>query len=216
MGGFVKFLLGLVAIAAVLVLGLLTWGYVDQFQQVKAWSAGAAAQQISAAEAKRLPAKVAGLTKRLETLTPRGLYILIDTAANRLYLKKGDQVVREAVVSCGSGGILREPNGKRSWIFDTPRGQFHVESKLVNPYWVKPDWAFIEEGEPIPKNMEDRIAENELGAFALGFGKGYFIHGTLYTRLLGRNVTHGCVRVGDDDLKAVFESVNLGTRILIY
>jgi L,D-transpeptidase YbiS len=216
MGGFKGFWLGIVAGAAVLVLGLLTWAYLDQFRQVKAWSAGAAAKELSAAETKRLPAKVAGLAKRLDALTPRGLYILIDTAENRLYLKKGDQVVREAVVSCGSGGILKEPNGKRSWIFDTPRGQFHVESKLVNPYWVKPDWAFIEEGEPIPKVFEDRIAEGELGEYALGFGKGYFIHGTLYTRLLGRNVTHGCVRVGDDDLKAVFQSVNIGTRILIY
>jgi len=209
-------LLGLVVIASALVLGLLIWGYLDQFRQVKAWSAGSTTQQVSAAEAKRLPAKVTGLAKRLEALTPRGIYILIDTAANRLYLKKGDQVVREAVVSCGSGGILKEPNGKRSWVFDTPRGQFHVESKLTNPYWVKPDWAFIEEGEPIPKAFEDRIAENELGEYALGFGKGYFIHGTLYTRLLGRNVTHGCVRVGDEDLKAVFQSVSLGTRILIY
>lgn len=216
MGGFKEFLLGLLVVAAALVLGLLTWAYLDQFRQVKAWSAGAAAQDLSDAEAKRLPAKVGGLAKRLEALTPRGLYILIDTAENRLVLKKGGEVVREAVVSCGSGGILKEPNGKRSWVFDTPRGQFHVESKLTNPYWVKPDWAFIEEGEPIPKVFEDRIAEGELGEYALGFGKGYFIHGTLYTRLLGRNVTHGCVRVGDDDLKSVFQSVGLGTRILIY
>ena len=216
MGALKEFLLRLLVVAVILLLGLLTWGYLDQFRKVKAWSAGAAAQKVSAAEAKRLPAKVAGLTKRLKALTPRGIYILIDTAENRLYLKKGDQVVREAVVSCGSGGILKEPNGKRTWVFDTPRGQFHVESKLTNPYWVKPDWAFIEEGEPIPKVFEDRIAEGELGDYALGFGKGYFIHGTLYTRLLGRNVTHGCVRVGDEDLKTVFRSVSLGTRVLIF
>jgi L,D-transpeptidase YbiS len=216
MGALRKLLVELLIVAATLVLGLLTWGYLDQFRQVKAWSTGAAAQEVSEAEAKRLPAKVAGLAKRLEALTPLGIYILIDTAENRLYVKKGDKVVREAVVSCGSGGILKEPNGKRSWVFDTPRGQFHVESKLMNPYWVKPDWAFIEEGEPIPKIFEDRIEEGTLGDYALGFGKGYFIHGTLYTRLLGRNVTHGCVRVGDEDLKTVFQSVGLGTRILIF
>jgi len=215
-GTLKELLLGLLAGAVIVFLALLTWGYIDQFRAVKAWSAGPEAQQVSAAEAKRLPAKVAGLTKRLKALTPRSIYILIDTAENRLYLKKGDEVVREAVVSCGSGGILKEPNGKRSWVFDTPRGQFHVESKLTNPYWVKPDWAFIEEGEPIPKIFEDRIAEGELGDYALGFGKGYFIHGTLYTRLLGRNVTHGCVRVGDEDLKTVFQTVGLGTRILVF
>ncbi len=62
----------------------------------------------------------------------------------------------------------------------------------------------------------DRIEAGMLGDYALGFGKGFFIHGTLYTRLLGRNVTHGCVRVGDDDLKAVFRAVSVGTKIFIY
>ncbi len=55
-----------------------------------------------------------------------------------------------------------------------------------------------------------------LGDYALGFGNGYFIHGTLYTRLLGRNVTHGCIRVGDDDLKVVFNNAQIGTKIYIY
>jgi lipoprotein-anchoring transpeptidase ErfK/SrfK len=55
-----------------------------------------------------------------------------------------------------------------------------------------------------------------LGDYALGFGEGFFIHGTLYTRLLGRSVTHGCVRVGDDDLKAIYEAASIGTKIFIF
>ena len=47
----------------------------------------------------------------------------------------------------------------------------------------KPDWAFIEEGRGDPGNFKDRVEEGSLGDFALGFGNGYFIHGTLYTRL---------------------------------
>ena len=69
--------------------------------------------------------------------------------------------------------------------------------------WVKPDWAFVEEGLAIPKSYTDRIEPGVLGEYALGFGKGFFIHGTLYTRLLGKNVTHGCIRLNDDDLKSV-------------
>ncbi len=147
---------------------------------------------------------------------PFGLYIVVDTAANRLYLKNGAGVMREAVVSCGSGDVLDEPGGTRRWTFDTPRGGFAVQSKLVNPTWIKPDWAFIEEGEKPPSEYNSRIDNDSLGDYALGFGDGYFIHGTLYSRLLGRNVTHGCVRVGDTDLKYLFESVGTGTRIFIY
>ena len=156
------------------------------------------------------------LKKKLDGLAPKGVHIVIDTGANTFYLKKGTEIVRQGLVSTGSGDILPDPSGKRQWIFDTPRGEYAVKSKVVNPYWVKPDWAFIEEGEPIPKNKDDRVVGGELGDYALGFGSGYFLHGTLYTRLLGRNVTHGCVRIGDEDLKFLFKSSLIGTKIYIY
>jgi len=87
---------------------------------------------------------------------------------------------------------------------------------LADPIWIKPDWAFIEEGEKIPKDFDERIDYDSLGEYGLGFGDGYFIHGTLYTRLLGRNVTHGCIRVGDEDLIIVSRAVSIGTKIFIY
>jgi L,D-transpeptidase YbiS len=158
----------------------------------------------------------AALKKKFEKLGPKGVYIVVDTGANRFYLKKGAEIVHQGLVSTGSGDILPDPSGKRQWVFDTPRGEYAVTSKVENPYWVKPDWAFIEEGEPIPKNKVDRVVGGELGDFALGFGNGYFLHGTLYTRLLGRNVTHGCVRIGDEDLKFLFKSASIGTKIYIY
>ncbi len=158
----------------------------------------------------------ATLKKKLKSLQPKGFYIVIDSAENRLYLKKDGVTLKEAVVSTGSGLVLEDPNGQRKWVFDTPKGEFFVKSKIQNPYWVKPDWAFIEENEPIPKRIEDRIEAGVLGDYALGFGQGYFIHGTLYTRLLGRNVTHGCVRVADKDLEEVFKASKIGTRIYIY
>jgi lipoprotein-anchoring transpeptidase ErfK/SrfK len=34
--------------------------------------------------------------------------------------------------------------------------------------------------------------------------------------MLGRSVTHGCIRVGDDDLKAIFSVASIGTKIYIY
>ncbi len=156
------------------------------------------------------------LVNRIKSLSPRGIYIVIDTAENRLNLMNGPNVVKEVVVSCGSGDILQEPGGARKWIFDTPRGEFSVSSKLVNPTWIKPDWAFIEEGERPPQDYNKRIDNDSLGDYALGFGDGYFIHGTLYTRLLGRNVTHGCVRVGDKYLKEIFQTVVMGTKVFIF
>lgn len=157
------------------------------------------------------------LAKKLTQLMPTQPYILVDTARNHLYIKRGDQVMLDALASTGSGTILDKPgDSKDQWIFDTPRGEFTVQSKLTNPVWVKPDWAFIEEGLGVPKSQADRLEPGVLGEYALGFGKGYFIHGTLYPRLLGKNVTHGCIRLNDDDLKSVYRLVKVGTPIMIF
>ena len=166
--------------------------------------------------AKHKKTKNISLEEQLSALSPKGLYIVIDTSGNRIYLKKEGQTLLEAVVSCGSGNVLNDPSGKKTWVFDTPMGEFSVRSKIVNPIWVKPDWAFFEEGEEIPKNPQDRMEVGMMGKYALALGKGYFIHGTLYTRLLGRNVTHGCVRVGDNDLETIYKQTQIGTKVIIF
>jgi len=204
--------LKLVCIAVILAVGC---GYFLGIRDISGWRQKIYAAPGQADLAKSRTANDA-LKKKFEKLGPKGVYIVIDTGANRFYLKKGTEVVRQGIVSTGSGDILPDPSGKRQWVFDTPRGEYTVTSKVENPYWVKPDWAFIEEGEPIPKNKDDRVVGGELGDYALGFGDGYFLHGTLYTRLLGRNVTHGCVRIGDEDLKFLFKSASIGTKIYIY
>lgn len=166
---------------------------------------------------RQLQSRYHSLSKQLAQLMPAQPYILVDTARNHLYIRYRDRVMLDALASTGSGTILDKPGETEGqWIFDTPRGEFFVQSKLTNPVWVKPDWAFIEEGLAVPKNQEDRIEPGVLGEYALGFGKGYFIHGTLYTRLLGKNVTHGCIRLNDDDLKSVYRLAKVGTPILIF
>lgn len=208
----IRFGFGLACITAVLAVG---YGYFLGIRDLSSWR-----ENIPEAPGQADPAKSkaanASLKKKFEALGPKGVYIVVDTGANRFYLKKGAKIVRQGLVSTGSGDILPDPSGKRQWVFDTPRGEYAVKSKIENPYWVKPDWAFIEEGEPIPKNKDDRVVGGELGDYALGFGNGYFLHGTLYTRLLGRNVTHGCVRIGDEDVKFLFKSASIGTKIYIY
>jgi L,D-transpeptidase YbiS len=163
------------------------------------------------------PAKeLARLDKRLAAERPRGVYIVIDAVDNRLRLKKGEEVVLDALCSTGTGAVLKDPGSDRRWVFDSPRGAHRVQVKLVEPVWKKPDWAFIEEGEPVPSDPRERFDHEALGDYGLYFGDGFLIHGTLYQRLLGRSVTHGCVRLGDKDLEAVYRGTPLGTPIFIF
>jgi L,D-transpeptidase ErfK/SrfK len=164
-----------------------------------------------------LQTRYKSLSAQLSRLKPNQPFIVVDTARNHLYVKRRQEVVLDAIASTGSGTILDKPGeGNDQWVFDTPRGEFFVQSKLTDPAWVKPDWAFIEEGQEVPKNPADRVEQGVLGEYALGFGKGYFIHGTLYTRLLGKNVTHGCIRLNDSDLKRVYTFARVGTPIIIF
>jgi L,D-transpeptidase YbiS len=153
----------------------------------------------------------------LSRLAPRGVYVVVDTGRNRLSLRRGDKTLYTAVASTGSGAWLVDPRDPaRGWRFDTPRGVFAITGKHIGPVWIKPDWAFIEEGLALPSTPEERIEAGVLGRYALGFGNGYFIHGTLYTRLLGTNVTHGCIRLGDQDLEHVFKTVQAGATVIVF
>lgn len=207
--------LGGVLVAAVL-LGGTGYGY-ESIALGDRRSSQGSAEVVPAAD-RALVAKQRQLWAKLDRQAPRGRYIVIDQTHNRLYVKDKDQVLIEAVCSAGSGVVLKEAEGGkgRTWVFDTPRGQFRVLSKINNPVWRKPDWAFVEEGQPIPKNPADRLEYGTLGEHALYFGNGYMIHGTLYERLLGRSVSHGCIRLGKVDLKKVFAAAPVGTPIYIY
>ena len=167
-------------------------------------------------EAARLVAERQRLVTALRRSVPRGSYIVIDQTHNRLRLMRGDETVLEAPCSAGSGMVLKEGSGGRVWVFDTPRGRFQVLSKAEKPVWRRPDWAFVEEGEPIPKDPGDRLEYGSLGEYALYFGNGYMIHVTLYERLLGRPVSHGCIRLGKEPLREVFRQAPLGTPVYIY
>ncbi len=175
------------------------------------------ARAASTSSLQPLLARHAALKQKLAQLAPLQHYIVVDTAHNRLYVKRGKETVLTAIASTGSGTILEKPNQPGSqWIFDTPRGGFSIQSRLTNPVWVKPDWAFLEEGIQVPSNPAERVESGILGDYALGFGKGFFIHGTLYTRLLGKNVTHGCIRLNDDDLRTVYKLAKVGTPLMIF
>ncbi len=174
------------------------------------------AQEVKEAELKQRRTRIRDFERRHAALTPRRSYLVIDTPGNRFALMDGTRVQRAGVCSTGSYVMLKS-NDDRQWIFRTPRGRYFIQLKKTNPVWVKPDWAFIEEGLPVPgPGARERYEPNVLGDYAMSIGDGYLIHGTLYQRLLGQPVTHGCIRLGDADLEAIYNSLAVGSPVYIY
>lgn len=156
------------------------------------------------------------LSRKYNNYTPGQSYLVINTTDNQFYLYRNKKIIREGFCSSGSYKMLKTEEG-RSWIFKTPKGKFWIQGKTTHPSWRRPDWSFVEEGSPIPPpNDPSRYEYGVLGDYALALGDGYLIHGTLYKRFLGMPVTHGCVRLNDEDLKAIYDNLSIGSKVYIY
>jgi hypothetical protein len=175
------------------------------------------AELISESETAALKKKAETLRVNAERLTSSaGSFLIINTTDNTFRLYKNRRMIGSGL--CSTGSLIHlEVDSTRSWVFETPRGVLQVRNKIVNPVWRKPDWAFIEEGlQPPPPGHPSRFERGVLGDYALDLGNGYLIHGTLYQRLLGRPVTHGCVRLNDSDLELVYQTLHIGSKVYIY
>ena len=169
----------------------------------------------------QLQEEYAGLLAAWHQGAPPTSYIVIDTHDNRLQVRsRDDDTLRDAVCSTGAGRRFEgpKPGQNQRWRFASPQGRFAVIKKVQDPIWVKPDWQFLEAGEEVPIFAEDprRFQPAVLGEFALHFAEDYMIHGTLYEVNLGRNMTHGCVRLGSEDLRHLYDEAEVGWPIYIY
>jgi lipoprotein-anchoring transpeptidase ErfK/SrfK len=67
-----------------------------------------------------------------------------------------------------------------------------------------------------PINTKQRHFKDILGHYRLELGDGYGIHGTDEPGKLGQSVSHGCVRLGDDDIARLYAMANVGDTVIIY
>ena len=67
-----------------------------------------------------------------------------------------------------------------------------------------------------PLGTRQRRITGELGRFRLNMGDGYLLHGTPHTESIGEPSSHGCIRLGDDDIAWLYENVPVGTRVYTY
>lgn len=158
---------------------------------------------------------ISKLQAKLDKFTPTDAYIVINTTDNHFYLYKGKQLIRDGMCSTGKNEKLVSEQGDNT--FYTPQGVRKVQRKQPDPVWAKPNWAFIEEGLPIPPLGDaSRFESGTLGAYKLEIGNGYMIHGTIYKRFMGLSVTHGCIRLGDEDLEVVYNTMQVGSKVYIF
>jgi L,D-transpeptidase ErfK/SrfK len=93
-------------------------------------------------------------------------------------------------------------------------GEFKVGAKRENPVWHVP--ASIRAEKPELPAVVPAGPDNPLGSRWLTIGStSYGIHGTNVRWSIGREATHGCLRLYEDDIQTLFGRVREGTRLQI-
>jgi lipoprotein-anchoring transpeptidase ErfK/SrfK len=97
--------------------------------------------------------------------------------------------------------------------FDTPAGEYKVESKAANPAWYVPnsEWAGDLAGKVIPGNDPS----NPIKARWMGFYDGAGIHGTADEASIGNAASHGCIRMLIPEVIDLYDRVPLNTPLYI-
>jgi L,D-transpeptidase ErfK/SrfK len=126
--------------------------------------------------------------------------IVINLGDLRLYFFEPGQPVRSAPI-----GIAKEG-------FETPLGETTVVAKREKPTWIPGESARADGYPPMVPPGPD----NPLGEYALYLGwPTYLIHGTNDARGVGRHSSRGCIRLYPWHIEALYQRVELGTRVRV-
>lgn len=100
-------------------------------------------------------------------------------------------------------------------VAELPEGELSVQAKEDHTAWFKPDWMYEHAGQPVPRDSADRKVDDAFGRYAIMLGGGLAIHGTVNKLVPQDAVNHVYAELSDRDLKAVYNGVKVGSRVLI-
>jgi lipoprotein-anchoring transpeptidase ErfK/SrfK len=106
----------------------------------------------------------------------------------------------------GNTRIHLYPIGPGTAATPTPTGYFKIIAKEVNPTWTDPSDA---------SNSVPGGPGNPLGQRWMQLQGNYGIHGTNRPESIGHYVSHGCVRMNEQDVEELYNLVKVGTPVEI-
>lgn len=115
----------------------------------------------------------------------------------------------------GGRQVMTAPVGLGREDWKTPQGTFRVRGKTVNPTWIIPETIrkerFEEDGSK-EYSIAGGTPENPLGKYRLELTlPSYGIHGSNKEWGVGMLVSHGCLRLYNEDIATLFPLIEVGT-----
>jgi lipoprotein-anchoring transpeptidase ErfK/SrfK len=143
---------------------------------------------------------------KLEAKAEPEPYLVLKLGERRVYVKDDDPSTPDESYLVAIG--------QKRW--ETPTGTFRINEMVKDPDWVKFDFNN-------PTKVSGRIPpgpNNPMGLRWISFtsskhGWEVGFHGTAKTSVLGQAVSHGCVRMANEDVVKLFDKVKLGTTVIV-
>jgi lipoprotein-anchoring transpeptidase ErfK/SrfK len=135
----------------------------------------------------------------LESTTEQNIHLLLVLQQRTLYVYRGDVLEASFPVAVG----------KPQW--ETPTGKFKVINKVENPAWENP---FVDDKQVIPPGEQNPLGERWIGFWSDGKDEIGF-HGTYKRDSVGQAISHGCVRLYNEDVRKLYEIVTIGTPVTV-
>ncbi len=105
-----------------------------------------------------------------------------------------------ALTVIGNDIVRRNRDGKVSPLTASDGREIVADGRIVIP----------------PYGTNQRRYPDVLGTHRLYLGDGYALHGTNNPASIGQAVSHGCIRMRNEDIALLYESVAVGTPVFIY
>ena len=114
----------------------------------------------------------------------------------------------------GPGAAIRYPVGVgragMQW-----SGASAIDAKYIEPDWAPPP-DIRRENPRLPPLIPGGSPHNPMGVAAMTLaGTDYAIHGTNQPSSIGHFVSHGCIRMFNEDVTDLFSRVGIGTPVVV-
>ena len=129
--------------------------------------------------------------------------IVIKTNERRLYYVISEGQALRYRVGVGKAGM--------AWA-----GTSSIDGKYIKPAWQAPE-SIRKDYAKLPPVVPGDSPSNPMGAAALTLSGGgqYAIHGTNNPGSVGGFVSHGCIRMYNQDIMDLFARVSVGTKVVV-
>lgn len=153
------------------------------------------------------------IPKPEENLVIPSRWLVPDAARNGIVLNIPE--MRLYYFRDGGRRVMTAPVGLGREDWKTPQGGFRIRGKTVNPTWIIPESIRkerIEEDGSSEYSIAGGHPDNPLGKFRLELTlPSYGIHGSNKEWGVGMLVSHGCLRLYNEDIAALFPLIEVGT-----